>query len=117
MKARTVLRSSSCSSVKAKFMAPIIVGLAPAGQLCLCTPVSTSQSVRALRGELAAAVRRAAQGERTVVTVSGRPLAQLGPLDDTAPDLERLLASGAVLAPRRTSPWRPPAPVPVWSGV
>ena len=82
----------------------------------MCTLVST-QSVRALRAELAAAVRRAAQGERTIVTVSGRPTAQLGPLDDQAPDLERLLASGAVLPPRRTSAWRPPDPVPVWSGV
>lgn len=74
-------------------------------------------SVRALRAELAAAVRRAEQGERTVVTVNGRPTAQLGPLDDQAPALERLLASGAVLPPRRTSAWRPPDAVPVWSGV
>jgi prevent-host-death family protein len=95
----------------------MIVPLARPSQLCLCTRVSTSTSVRALRAELAAAVRRAAQGERTVVTVNGRPSAQLGPLDDQAPDLVRLLASGAVLPPRRTSTWRPPAPVPVWSGV
>jgi antitoxin (DNA-binding transcriptional repressor) of toxin-antitoxin stability system len=70
-----------------------------------------------LRGSLAAAVRRAAAGERTVVTVNGHPLAQLGPLDDQGPDLERLVAGGAVIPPRRTSPWRPPAPVAVWSGV
>jgi prevent-host-death family protein len=98
-------------------MVRMIVGLAPAAQLCLCTRVSTSTSVRALRAELAAAVRRAADGERTIVTVNGTPRAQLGPLDDQAPDLERLLASGAVIPPRRTSPWRPPAAVPVWSGV
>lgn len=73
--------------------------------------------MRVLRAGLAAAVRRAEQGERTVVTVNGRPTAQLGPLDDQAPDLERLLASGAVLPPRRTSGWRPPDPVAVWSGV
>ena len=72
--------------------------------------------MRALRASLAASVRRAAEGERTVITVNGRPQAQLGPLDDQAPDLERLLASGAVLPPRRTSAWRPPAPVPVFSG-
>jgi prevent-host-death family protein len=70
-----------------------------------------------LRAELAAAVRRAAEGERTVVTVNGRPRALLGPLDDQAPDLDRLIASGAVVPPRRTSSWRPPPPVPVWSGV
>ena len=63
----------------------------------------STQSVRALRADLAAAVRRAAQGERIVVTVGGRPSAQLGPLDDRAPDLDRLVASGAVVAPRRTS--------------
>ena len=77
----------------------------------------TSQSVRALRADLAAAVRRAAQGERIVVTVGGRPSAQLGPLDDQAPALDRLVASGAVVPPRRTGAWRPPAPVAVWSGV
>ncbi len=65
--------------------------------------------MRALRADLAAAVRRAGGGERIVVTVSGRPVAQLGPLDDPAP--------GVVIPPRRTSTWRPPAPVPVWSGV
>ena len=70
-----------------------------------------------LRGDLATAVRRAAQGERVVITVGGRPTAQLAPLDDQAPDLDRLMASGAVLPPRRTGPWRPPAPVTVWSGV
>jgi prevent-host-death family protein len=78
--------------------------------------VSTS-SIRTLRAELAAAVRRAAQGERTVITVGGRPTAQLAPLDDQAPDLDRLIASGAVIPPRRTTPWRAPAAVPIWSGV
>ena len=72
--------------------------------------------MRALRADLAAAIRRAGHGERTVVTVGGRPTAQLAPLDDTAPDLERLVASGGVVPPRRTSAWRPADPVPVWSG-
>ena len=76
-----------------------------------------TQPIRALRADLAAAVRRAEHGERTVVTVGGRPLAQLGPLDDQAPDLDRLLASGAVVAAAAHGEWRPPAPVPVWSGV
>ena len=70
-----------------------------------------------MRADLAAAVRRAAQGEYTVITVAGRPQAQLAPLDDQAPDLDRLVASGAVVPPRRSGPWRPPAPVAVWSGV
>jgi prevent-host-death family protein len=81
--------------------------------------VSTPRSsgIRELRGELPEAVRRAAAGERTIVTRSGRPVAQLGPLDADAPDLERLLGSGAVIAPRRTSEWRAPEPVAVWAGV
>ena len=73
--------------------------------------------IRALRADLAAAVRRAGQGERTVVTVGGRPMAQLGPLDDRPADLAGLIGCGAVLPPRRTTSWRAPAPVAVWSGV
>jgi len=73
--------------------------------------------IRGVRADLAAAVRRAAAGERTVITVGGRPHAQLAPLDDRPADLAGLIASGAVVAPRRTSAWRPPRPVAVWSGV
>jgi antitoxin (DNA-binding transcriptional repressor) of toxin-antitoxin stability system len=74
-------------------------------------------TIRSLRAELATAVRRAGAGDRLVVTVGGRPTAQLGPLDDGAPHLDRLIASGAVVPPRRSGPWRPPAPVAVWAGV
>ncbi len=74
-------------------------------------------TIRSLRAELAASVRRAGAGDRIVVTVGGRPIAQLGPLDDRAPDLDRLVAGGAVVPPRRTARWRPPAPVAVWAGV
>lgn len=70
-----------------------------------------------MRAGLAEAVRRAAAGERTVVTSHGRPIAQLAPLDDAAPDVERLLAAGSLIPPRRTGPWRPPPPVTIWSGV
>lgn len=70
-----------------------------------------------MRATLADAVRRANAGERTVITASGRSVAQLGPLDADAPDLQRLVASGALIAPRRTSEWRAPDPVPVWAGV
>jgi len=74
-------------------------------------------TIRGLRAELATAVRRAGAGDRVVVTVGGRPTAQLAPLDDNAPHLDRLVASGAVVPPRRSSPWRPPGPVAVWAGV
>ncbi len=73
--------------------------------------------MRELRAGLADAIRRAAAGERTVVTSGGRPVAQLAPLDADAPALDRLTAAGAVVAPRRQSPWRPPRPVAVWAGV
>lgn len=72
--------------------------------------------VRRLRSELADSLRRAAAGERTIVTANGRPVAQLGPLDESAPDLHRLISSGGLVAPRRTGPWRAPAAVAVWSG-
>ena len=73
--------------------------------------------VRELRSGLANAVRRAAAGHRTIVTSNGRPVAQLGPLDETAPALDQLIASGALVAPRRSGAWRPPEAVAVWSGV
>jgi prevent-host-death family protein len=73
--------------------------------------------VRELRAGLADAVARARAGHRTVVTVNGRPAAQLGPLDEQSAVLDQLVGAGAVVAPRRTGMWRPPAPVPIWSGV
>jgi len=73
--------------------------------------------VRDLRSDLAGAVRRAASGDRTIITAHGRPVAQLAPLDEAAPDIERLISSAALIPPRRTGTWRPPAPVAVWSGV
>ena len=72
--------------------------------------------VRELRANLADAVRRANSGESTIITSDGAPVARLGPIDAAAPQLDQLLASGAVLPPRRTSRWRPPEPVTVWAG-
>ncbi len=73
--------------------------------------------IRELRTNLAEAVRRASTGDRTIVTTHGRPVAQLAPLDEAAPDIERLISSGALIPPRRTGEWRAPQPVPIWSGV
>jgi prevent-host-death family protein len=78
---------------------------------------TTGIGIRELRAGLASAVRRAESGQRTLVTSNGRPVAQLAPLDERAATLEQLLAAGALIAPRRTSEWRAPAPVQVWSGV
>jgi antitoxin (DNA-binding transcriptional repressor) of toxin-antitoxin stability system len=75
--------------------------------------------IRELRADLAAQVRRAGAGQRIVVSVDGRTIAQLGPVEPEQGQsvLADLLASGAVVAPRRTDPFRLAAPVPVWSGV
>ena len=63
---------------------------------------------RELRANLAAAVREAGAGQRVVITIDGRPVAQLGPLEPVgAPSLAELAAAGLVEPPRRD---RPPAP-------
>jgi prevent-host-death family protein len=68
--------------------------------------------IRELRNQVAAVVRRAEAGERVVITVDGRPVAQLGPLEpDGPPTLDDLVASGLARPPRRLD--RPPAPDPI----
>ena len=58
--------------------------------------------IRELRAGLADAVRRASAGDSIVVTIGGRPVARLGPLEPTGgPTLDDLIATGAVVAPRR----------------
>lgn len=75
--------------------------------------------IRDLRADLAATVRRAGAGQRVVISVDGRAIAQLGPIEAEQGQtvLADLVASGAVVAPRRTDEARLTAPVPVWSGV
>ena len=72
-----------------------------------------------LRADLAAHVRRAGGGQRVVVSVGGRALAQLGPVEAEQGQtvFADLVASGAVLAPRRTDAPRAIPAVAVWSGV
>jgi prevent-host-death family protein len=68
--------------------------------------------IRELRNQVAAVVRRAESGERIVITVDGRPVAQLGPLEPiAAPTLDDLVTAGLVRPPRRAD--RPDAPDPV----
>ena len=52
----------------------------------------------------------------STVVLAANTLLQSGD-DGAKKDYLPGIASGAVLPPRRTSTWRPPAPVPVWSGV
>ena len=67
--------------------------------------------IRELRNNVAAVVRRAAGGERIVVTVDGVPAAQLGPLEGAAAlTVDDLVATGLALPPgRRDRPGPPEA--------
>jgi len=69
--------------------------------------------VRELRNHVSAALRRAESGERIVITVDGRPVAQLGPLTppDDGPSLDDLIAAREVNAPTRSG--RAPHPEPL----
>lgn len=57
-----------------------------------------------------------------IITVTGRPVAHLGPLGavdgsiEGRVRLEDLIARGQVVAPRRTGSHLPRDPVPVWHG-
>ncbi|MBI2711009.1 MAG: type II toxin-antitoxin system prevent-host-death family antitoxin [Actinobacteria bacterium] len=67
--------------------------------------------IRALRAGLAAALRRAEAGERLVITVGGRPVAQLGPLEAAGAHLtiDDLASRGLIVRARRED--RPPPDV------
>ena len=75
--------------------------------------------VRELRNATASAVRRAGGGERIVITVDGRPVAQLGPLEAAGASLtlDDLAARGLVVLPRRPDRPPPAITVPLWAGV
>ena len=68
--------------------------------------------IRDLRANVAALVRRAASGERVVITSGGVPLAVLGPLSPAAEgvSMDDLVAAGLVVPPGRSD--RPDAPEP-----
>ena len=63
-------------------------------------------NVRELRANLASAVRRAESGQRVVITVGGRAVAQLGPLEplgsERQPTIDDLAARGLVIKARRS---------------
>jgi prevent-host-death family protein len=73
---------------------------------------------RELRASLAGALRRAEAGERVVVTVGGRPVAQLGPLDPGAqgPTIDDLVDRGLLVRARRPDRPDPAARFPLWAG-
>jgi len=71
--------------------------------MCTLTVVERI-GIRELRASAAAAVRRAEAGQRTVITVGGRPAAELGPLSISAGErsIDTLIAQGWLIAPRRS---------------
>lgn len=74
--------------------------------------------IREFRAAIATFVKRAQIGERIVVTVDGRPVAQLGAVgpDHTGATLSDLVARGAILAPRRRGDFVPADPLVLVSG-
>ena len=74
--------------------------------------------VRQLRIATADAVRRAGAGERIVITVDGRPVAQLGPLEPVAgpPTIDDLAARGLLVRARRDDRPPPAITVDLWAG-
>jgi len=78
--------------------------------------------IRQLRADLAAHVRRAAGGETTVISIGGTPVAALTPLamrDEPLGEahLSSLLASGALIAPRRVDRRPADGTVSTWANV
>lgn len=87
--------------------------------------MTTRLGTRELRASLATALRRAQTGERMIITESGRPVAQLGPLDSPSGaspstiSMDELVARGLVVPPRRRAPDHGFAvsPIETYSGV
>ncbi|CAN5412043.1 hypothetical protein BH10ACT1_BH10ACT1_31250 [soil metagenome] len=75
--------------------------------------------IRELRGRLASLVRRAGTGERIVITIAGRPVAQLGPVEapSSRTTIDDLVARGLLEPARRGDrPADPEVLVDSWTG-
>ncbi|MCB0977603.1 MAG: type II toxin-antitoxin system prevent-host-death family antitoxin [Acidimicrobiales bacterium] len=75
--------------------------------------------IRDLRTRLTSLVRRAGTGERIIVTIAGRPVAQLGPLEAVTgpPTIDDLANRGLLIAARRSDrPARPEVVIDTWTG-
>lgn len=85
--------------------------------------MSRDLGIRELRADLTAQVRRAANGEPTIITINGRPAAVLAPVGDRdslpegTPGIAALIATGSVIARRRDDGRLPTSTVPVWGTV
>ena len=78
-----------------------------------------SIGIRELRERSATFIKRAGAGEQIIITVSGDPVATLGPITTTATQaitLTDLVANGAVVAPRRRDKYQIPKAITFNSG-
>jgi len=72
--------------------------------------------VRELRAEIATYLKRAASGDRIIVTLDGHPIAQIGPLEpEGEPTLDDLVAAGLLNRPKNEDkpPHSKPALTPI----
>ena len=75
--------------------------------------------IRELRGRLTSLVRRAGAGERIVISIAGRPVAQLGPVEPASAEvtIEDLVARGLLEpAHRGDRPAEPDVRIDSWTG-
>lgn len=75
--------------------------------------------IRAARSELSSLVRRAGNGERLLITIAGRAVAQLGPVEptDAHVTLDDLVARGLLEPCRRGDrPIEPDVRIDSWTG-
>lgn len=80
---------------------------------------SVPLGIRDARSRLTSLVKRAGSGERIIITIAGRPVAQLGPIEtpDGTLTIEDLIAKGLVEPARRGDrPEIPDLRVDSWSG-
>ena len=78
-----------------------------------------SIGIREFRERSATFIKRAGAGEQIIITVSGDPVATLGPINPATTQeitLIDLVANGAVVAPRRRDKYQLPAAVTIHSG-
>jgi prevent-host-death family protein len=81
-------------------------------------PPARHLGIRELREQSAKFVQRAGAGENIVISVSGEPVALLGPLHSTSAQVSitELIAKTALIAPRRKDDFVLSDPVAVHSG-
>jgi prevent-host-death family protein len=78
-----------------------------------------SIGIRELRERSATFIKRAGAGEQMIITVSGDPVATLGPiapLTSQTVSLTDLVSTGSVIAPRRRDKYQLPKAISIHSG-